>query len=159
MAKKMRIGWFSFSCCEDSSILFTELLNDHFFEWAEKIEFAHCRILKSKNDLSNLDVAFVEGAIASEDDERKLKEIRQNSKYLVAIGSCAVTGMPSAQRNFFDEKTMAEIRPIMQKFGHRDKVASLKELVQVDDDVPGCPMDEAVFLQVLDKYLKQFGVS
>ncbi|MDO8339572.1 MAG: hypothetical protein Q7T16_02845 [Candidatus Burarchaeum sp.] len=159
MAKKMRIGWFSFSCSEDSSILFAELMNDHFFEWTEKIEFAHCRMLRSKNDLSNLDVAFVEGAIASEEDERKLKEIRQNARYLVAIGACAVTGMPSAQRNFFDEKTMAEIRPIMQKFGHRDKVAALKELVQVDDEVPGCPMDETVFFQVLDKYLKQFGVQ
>ncbi|VVB98498.1 F420-non-reducing hydrogenase subunit G [uncultured archaeon] len=159
MAKKLRMGWFSFSCSEDSSILFVELMNERFFDWAEKIEFAHCRILKAKNDLSNLDVAFVEGAIASEHDELKLKEIRQNCKYLVAIGSCAVSGMPSAQRNFFDEKNMAEIRPILQKFGHRDKVAALKELVQVDDEVPGCPMDESVFLQVLDKYLKQFGVG
>jgi len=159
MARRLRIGWFSFSCCEDSSILLLELMNERFFEWAEKIDFAYCRMLKSENEVRNLDVAFVEGAIASERDEGRLKEIRQNSKYLVAIGACAVSGMPSSQRNFFDQKTLAEIRPIMQKFGHRGKVATLKELVRVDDEVPGCPMDEHAFLQVLEKYMKMFNVA
>ena len=31
--KKLKIGWFSFTCCEDSTIMFTEMLNDNFFEW------------------------------------------------------------------------------------------------------------------------------
>ena len=31
--KRLVVGWFSFTCCEDSTILFTELLNDHFDEW------------------------------------------------------------------------------------------------------------------------------
>jgi len=31
--KKLKIGWFSFTCCEDSTIMFTEMLNDHFFAW------------------------------------------------------------------------------------------------------------------------------
>ncbi len=62
---KLKIGWFSFSCCEDSSIIFTEMLNDHFEEWAKVIEFQHVRILKSKNKLEGLDIAFIEGAVAS----------------------------------------------------------------------------------------------
>ncbi len=109
--------------------------------------------------MNDLDVAFVEGAIATKDDEEKLKKIRHNSKYLVAIGSCAVTGMPSAQRNEFDRKTKAEILPIMRKFGHRSKVVPLDKLVHVDDKVPGCPMVESVFLKVLDKYFKLFEVK
>ena len=32
-ASKLVVGWFSFTCCEDSTILFTELLNDHLDEW------------------------------------------------------------------------------------------------------------------------------
>jgi len=159
MAKKLRIGWFSFSCCEDSTIVFVELLNQHFFEWKEKIDFAYCRVLHSRKDITHLDVAFVEGAIAGKDDVKRLKRIRQNSKYLVAIGACAMNGMPSSQRNMFDKKTKDEILPIMCKFGQRDTVVPLKDLVHVDDNVPGCPMIEPTFLAVLDKYMKEFKVA
>lgn len=159
MAKKrLRIGWFSFACCEDSTILMTELMNERWQEWKQKIDFAYARILQSKNELKNLDVAFVEGAIATKKDEKKLKEIRKNSKYLVAIGSCAVIGMPSAQRNLFDKKTKKEIHLILNRFKHREKVVPLKGIVKVDDDVPGCPMLEDKFLEVLNKYFKEFGV-
>ncbi len=97
--KKIRIGWFSFSCCEDSTIVFTELLNDHWQEWKKIFDFRHARVFKSNNILDELDIAFIEGAIASDEHIAKLKEIREKSKKLVAIGACAVTGMPSAQIN------------------------------------------------------------
>jgi coenzyme F420-reducing hydrogenase gamma subunit len=158
MDKKLKVGWFSFTCCEDSTVLFVELMNDKFFEWKNLLEFKHFRTIKKNNTLEDIDVAFVEGAISSYEDEEKLKEIRKNSKKLVAVGSCAVTGMPSAQRNFFDEERKSEIAPIMEKFKHRDKVVPVKEIVQVDDEVPGCGMLEDRFLEVLNKYLKEFGV-
>jgi hypothetical protein len=42
--KKLVIGWFSFTCCEDSSIVLTEILNTKFFEWKKNIEFRYMRI-------------------------------------------------------------------------------------------------------------------
>jgi coenzyme F420-reducing hydrogenase gamma subunit len=156
---KLKVGWFSFSCSEDSTIMFAEMLNDHFEEWSKLVEFRHARFLKSKNELSDIDVAFVEGAIASEKHAEELKKIRANSKKLVAIGSCACTGMPSAQRNMFDENLKQDILPLVAHLKLNEKVVPLKEIVQVDDSVPGCPMNEAIFLQVLQKYLKEFGVT
>ena len=76
----------------------------------------------------------------------------------MAIGSCAVNGSPSNQRNFFSEDTKREIKLTLDQFGHREKVSPLNEIVNVDDNVPGCPMDEAKFLEVLNKYLKEFKV-
>jgi NAD-reducing hydrogenase small subunit len=155
---KLKVGWFSFTCCEDSTIVFLELMNDHYKEWQELIELKYFRTLKNKNDMSDLDVAFVEGAIANYKEEEMLKEIRKNCKKLVAIGSCACTGSPSNQRNFFDNETREEIQLILDRFGHRDKVSPLSEIVKVDDFVPGCPMSEELFLQKLQQYLKEFGV-
>jgi hypothetical protein len=43
--KRLVVGWFSFTCCEDSTILFTELLNDHFDEWKTVVEFRHIKAL------------------------------------------------------------------------------------------------------------------
>ncbi|MFN6992052.1 MAG: hypothetical protein ACK4MM_04965, partial [Fervidobacterium sp.] len=131
--KKLRVGWFSFTCCEDSTIVFLELMNERYSKWKDLIEFKYFRTLKSKNDMRDLDVAFVEGAIANYKEEEFLKQIRNNCKKLIAIGSCACTGSPSNQRNFFDEGTRQEIQFVLDRFGHREKVSPLSEIVKVDD--------------------------
>jgi len=153
MEKKLSIGWFSFSCCEDSTIVFTELLNDHFYEWAKYIDFRHVRVLKKNNTLKDLDIAFVEGAITGDLQEQKLKTIRQKAKKLVAIGSCAVIGSPSNQRNFFNRSQLDEIMPILQKFKYKEKVLKLSDIVTVDETIPGCPMNEQKFLELINKFL------
>jgi NAD-reducing hydrogenase small subunit len=155
---KLKVGWFSFTCCEDSTIVFLELMNEHYKKWQELIEFKYFRTLKGKNDMTDLDVAFVEGAIANYKEEEMLKEIRKNCKKLIAVGSCACTGSPSNQRNSFDDETREEIQLILDRFGHREKVSPLSEIVKVDDFIPGCPMSEEIFLQKLQQYLKEFGV-
>lgn len=151
---KLRVGWFSFTCCEDSTIVFTELLNTHWDEWKDRIEFVNARVIGAKKEVANLDISFVEGAISSKDHEEKLKKIRENSKVVVAIGACAVTGMPSGWRNTFDQKTKEEIAPIVARFSHLEKVEPLNKFVKIDEIVPGCPMTEEGFLQILAKYLK-----
>lgn len=159
MGKKLKFGWFSFTCCEDSTIVFTELLNEHFDEWSRLIEFKHIRILKSNKEIKALDVAFVEGAIASKRDERRLRKIRKNSKKLIAVGSCAITGMPAAQRNNFSPELQTEIKFLLKRFKHLKKVKKLEEIVKVDDKVPGCPMSEQAFLNSLEKCFYEFGVK
>jgi sulfhydrogenase subunit delta len=157
--KKLIIGWFSFTCCEDSTILLTELLNDHFDEWKKLIEFRHMKVLKTKNDMSNLDVAFIEGAASSEKHEEEIKKIRANAKYVVAIGACACTGMPSASRNSFADKELNEkIQWYMKTFNYGQKVKKLDEVIKVDDYVQGCPMNVQTFTDTVGKYLKLFGI-
>ena len=102
----------------------------------------HARVLKKDNKLSDIDVAFVEGAITNEADAKKLRSIRKHSKKLVAIGSCAINGMPAAQRNMFDEELKKEIEFLLKSFKQSDKVRTIKDVVAVDDEVPGCPMEE-----------------
>lgn len=155
MDKKLRIGWFSFTCCEDSTIIFSELLNTHYQEWFKKIEFVHARILRKDDtqDIKEMDVAFVEGAISSDKQEAKLKRIREKAKKLVAIGSCAVVGSPSNQRNFFNRDQVEEIKPILELFKYKDNVMKLSDIVKVDENVPGCPMNKDIFLQIMKNLL------
>lgn len=151
MAAKPRIGFFSFTGDEGCLTTFAELLNTKHAEWLPKVNLVHCRFLKSKNVLKDLDVAFVEGAISTKHEEKELREIRKNCKRLVALGSCATTGSPSNHRNFFDKKTLNEIRPTLVKFEYLDKVYPLSKFVRVDDFVPGCPMDERKFAELFEK--------
>ncbi len=154
--EKIKIGWFTFSCCEDSTIVMTELLNEHWQEWKKIFDFRHAHVLKSQNVLDELDIAFIEGAIASEDHINKLKEIREKSKKLVAIGACACVGMPSAQRNYFNEEQKREIEALTARFAALPKVLKLSDVVKIDAEVPGCPMDPNKFLEVVNTLVKEF---
>jgi coenzyme F420-reducing hydrogenase gamma subunit len=148
--KRLVVGWFSFTCCQDSTILLTELLNDHFDEWKRVVEFRHIKALKTKNSLDGLDVAFIEGAISSESQANEVRQIRENSKYVVAIGACACTGQPSTSRNrFASEQINERIRWYLSHFDYGKEVKKLNEVVQVDDMVRGCPMKAPSFLQIL----------
>ncbi|KKU06178.1 MAG: NADH ubiquinone oxidoreductase, 20 kDa subunit [Parcubacteria group bacterium GW2011_GWA2_45_30] len=154
--KKLKIGWFSFSCCEDNTVVFTELMNDHWQEWKKLFDFRHVRVLKSNNVLDDLDIAFIEGAIASDEHAARLKEIRVKSKKLVAIGACAVVGMPAAQRNYFNEKQKQEIEFLVARFQALPKVLKVSDVVKTDAEVGGCPMDPAKFLEMVNKLVAEF---
>lgn len=153
----MAIGWFSFTCCEDSTILLTELLNKHLEEWKKVIEFRHFKVLKSNNSMEGLDVAFVEGAISSPKQEGELKKIRENTKYVVAIGACACTGQPSSCRNaMVPEEVSYKIGYYLSHFDYSKEVKKISDFIKVDDMVNGCPMEANKFLETIEKYLKIF---
>jgi sulfhydrogenase subunit delta len=158
--RRLVIGWFSFTCCEDSTILLTELLNDHLDEWKRVIEFRHMKALKTSNTLNGLDVAFIEGAISSESQAREARRIRENAEHVVAIGACACTGQPSTSRNQFVSGQLNErIRWYLSHFDYDKEVKRLDEVIQVDDMVRGCPMKVPSFLQTLEKYLGLFEIA
>jgi len=156
--KKLRVGIFSFTGDEGCVITFLEILNIYFFKWKDIIEFKYARVLQSKNEVKDIDVSFVEGAISSPREEKSIKKIRKNSKRVVAIGSCAIDGSPSNHRNFFDAARKKEIMPIIKKFNLNKRVEPLNKFIKVDTIVPGCPMMEGKFIEVLNKYFKEFGI-
>lgn len=156
--KKLKIGWFSFTCCEDSTIVMTELLNDHYFDWMKLVEFKHAKVLRSKNDMTDLDVAFVEGAISSDEQLSELNEIRKNSKKLIAIGSCANTGRPSANRNDLPPEILEKYNEIFEKFNYGEKVRKLEDVVKVDGGLSGCPMNPDKFVELMGELLVEFGI-
>lgn len=157
---KLKIGWFSFTCCEDSTILLTELLNKHLEEWKKVIDFQHFKALKTKNSIEGLDVAFVEGAISSEIQAAELQKIRANCKYLVAIGACACTGQPSCSRNdFLPEDINYKIAFYMSHFDYSKEVKKIADFVKIDDQVNGCPMNPDQFIEIVKKYLTLFNIA
>jgi sulfhydrogenase subunit delta len=153
----IKVGWFSFTCCEGCSMIFLEILNDKFFEWKKKIEFKSFRMLKKEDIEGPFDISIVEGAISTRKDIEKLKKIRANSHKLIIVGSCAIDGYPAGLRNKFDEERKKEIKPILDEFGHLDKVLKIEEIVDVDGKVNGCPMQVEEFLKVFEENLKLLG--
>lgn len=153
--KKIKIGWFSFSCCEDNTVVMTEILNDHWQEWKEIFDFRHMRVLKKNNILDEFDIVFIEGALASPEQEEQVKDLRNRSKKLVAVGSCACVGLPAGQRNTFDQEQHQHTDFLVMKFGASPQVKKVAEVVKVDVEIPGCPMSPDMFLEKVNTLVSE----
>ncbi|MFH0712075.1 MAG: hypothetical protein V1889_03115 [archaeon] len=153
MVKKLKVGFFSFTCCEGCVVSFLEILNEKFFEWRDKVDILYLRALKKDGEIAPMDVAFVEGAVSTESEVRKLKLIRKNAGKLVAIGSGAINGWPSNFRNNFKGEKKKRVDVLVKKMGQIKKVLPLKDVVKVDDEVPGCPIDEKIFIEKMERLM------
>jgi coenzyme F420-reducing hydrogenase gamma subunit len=151
--KKKRVGIFSLTCDEGCSIYLTEIFNRKLIPWLEKIELVYFLAIKDHVEIENLDVALVEGVVTSQKDKEKIEHIRKNSQILIAMGTCAMTALPSGQRNNFNIAQLKEIEAHLEKYDFLPKALALKEVVEVDDEITGCPIDREKFIEVFEKYL------
>ena len=90
-----------------------EVFNKKFEEWEKYLDIKHFRLITPRHDFEDIDVAFVEGAISTEHDLNGLKRVRETTKKLVAIGSCAISGFPSNNRNFFDKEILKMLSQVV----------------------------------------------
>ena len=96
---KPKVGIFGLTGCAGDQL---QILNceDELIRLAGRMDIVDWVMAKSGNDHTcRLDVAFVEGVVATERDLESLKEIRARAKTLVALGTCAVWGGLPAMRN------------------------------------------------------------
>jgi sulfhydrogenase subunit delta len=155
MAKKVKLGFFSFTCCEGCMISFIEILNEKYFEWKDHIEIKYFRALKKVTPIGAMDIAFVEGAISTPGELKKIELIRKKAKKLVAVGSGAISGWPSNQRNKFSKEKEKKIAEAIKKFNQLKKIKPIKEMVKIDDEIPGCPVDQKLFIEKMEGYLNE----
>lgn len=153
--KKKRVGIFSFTCDEGCTVYLIEIFNKKLLKWLEKIELAYFLTIRDKTEIKNFDIALVEGVISTEHEKKEIKKIRRSSKVLIAMGTCAISGLPSGQRNTFNKDQKKEIEDELKQFDYLPQCLSVKETVKVDDEVNGCPIDEDKLIEVFEKYINQ----
>jgi sulfhydrogenase subunit delta len=109
----------------------------------------------SANDTAcHLDIAFVEGSVSSRRDEEALQTIRGRAGALVALGTCAVWGGPASMDRAADRPKF--LREVYGDAGWKyDSTAAraLHEVVKVDLNITGCPVEAAHVLQAIGNLL------
>jgi coenzyme F420-reducing hydrogenase gamma subunit len=153
MANKKQVGIFTYTCDEGCSIYLIEIFNDKLLGWLEKMELRYFLSVRDKRDFEHLDIALVEGVISTEKELAEIKELRSKTDILIAMGTCAITALPSGQRNNFNAKQKEAISEHVEKYHYLPKTLSVKEAVKVDDEIMGCPIDEKKFIEIFEKYL------
>ena len=157
MPKKTKIAIFDLTGCEGCQFhLFSldELLLDLF----QDFEITNWRLL-SRGGRADFDVAFIEGAATTKEHIKLLKEIRETSKIVVALGNCAISG------NIFAQIPREKRKEIAQKIYTKDYrlkaefLEPIEKFIKVDEKIPGCPPNMEIFKRVLKKLKKRKVVS
>lgn len=112
-------------------------LEDVLLDLFNRVEIVDFRLIGLKGGGEPLDVAIVEGAVMSEEEERRLEEIRRRSRLLVALGDCACSGGKFIVKDFGIERVDANLPRGVREF----RADPLDKYVKVDYYVYGCPVE------------------
>ena len=149
-----RVGIFGLTGCAGDQL---QILNceDELVRLAARLDIVDWVMAKSENDHTCLlDVAFVEGVVATARDLAALKEIRARAKVLVALGTCAVWGGLPAMHNALPRDVLAR-EVCGGESRHLDTVEArpAAHFVPFDILLPGCPVERHEFLATVGALL------
>ncbi|HKL27893.1 MAG TPA: hypothetical protein VJ898_01380 [Natrialbaceae archaeon] len=146
---KPRVAFFDFSGCEGDQLQVVNL-EEKFLDLVEVVDVASFREASSAHS-DDYDIAFVEGSVTTPHDEERLKEVREHADTLVALGSCATVAGINAIRNArdFDEVRERVYGDDADLFESLPEAKPAKAVVEVDYEIPGCPINPDEFLRVV----------
>ncbi|MDJ0954561.1 MAG: oxidoreductase [Acidimicrobiia bacterium] len=128
-------------------------MDEWLFELADVADLVYSPIADVKVFPEDVDVTFVEGALANEDNLREARHIRENSRLVVAFGDCAVSGNVTAMRNPLGDP-IEIVKAVYVDAPDRDgqipkkegivppllpQVLPIHKAIRVDAFLPGCP--------------------
>jgi len=131
-------------------------MDERLLELAEVVDLVYSPIIDAKEFPDDVDIALVEGAVASVDDEKKIKKIRAHTKTLIAMGDCAITGNVPSMRNPIGPQAILD-RAYIENASAQQQIPSvvvpkllkaarpIHEYVKVDVFLPGCPPSPDTF--------------
>jgi NAD-reducing hydrogenase small subunit len=131
-------------------------MDERLIDLADLVDLVYSPIVDTKVFPEYVDIALVEGAVASVDDEAKIKKIRAHSRTLVAMGDCAITGNVPSMRNpigpdavlhraYIENASAQPQIPCVVVPRLLSIVRPIHEFVKVDVFLPGCPPSADTF--------------
>ncbi len=158
-----KIAFFDFASCEGCqlAILNCEDALLDLLELVDIVEFREAHTGKAPR----YDIAFIEGSINREEDADRIRDIRERSKLLVTLGSCASIGNVQARSNavapaenfarIYGEEARNRVQtdPDHWQLWAHTRVRPVGDVVKVDYHLRGCPIVPAEFLHLLSSVL------
>ncbi len=140
--KKHRLGVFKYSCCAgcEFQLLYFQ---KYILELFDHMEVLFLKMAQSGGiEEGPFDLALIEGAVTQSEQADQLKRVRNNSRWLLPIGSCAVNGGVPAIKNHIAELEIEN--RVYQDVGtlHSIKAQPVDAYVKVDGYIKGCPMGQ-----------------
>ncbi len=162
--KKLTMATVWLDGCSGCHMSFLDM-DERLVDLAGKVELLFSPLVDAKEFPENVDIALVEGAVSSVEDEEKIRHVRARTRCLVSLGDCAVTGNVPAMRNAFgvratlergyvENATISSGAPTEMVPRLLERVRPIHEVVPVDVFVPGCPPSADVIFYTLSELLE-----
>jgi len=154
---KTKIAIFDLTGCEGCEFHLLSL-DEFLLDFFQDFEITNWRLLSEKEP-ADFDIAFIEGAVTTKEQINLLKQIRETSKIVVALGACAISGNVFAQ---LDPQKRKKLAAKIYDKNYRLKAEFLEpveKFIKVDEKIPGCPPDIELFKNLLEKIKKEKIVS
>lgn len=152
-ASRPRVAFFDFTSCEGCQLTVLDALQTHpeLLDVIEIVEFREAMTGRSPE----YDIAIIEGSCTRPSDEPRLRDIRERSGLVIALGSCAHLGGINAIRN---QQELADVRQyVYAAQAHQYETYAprpLDAVIKVDAVIPGCPIDAAEFVRAVSALLQ-----
>jgi len=145
LLKKPRIAFFGHTSCKGCFFEFL-ILEKRILEILKGADIVHFELIKEYNEEGPFDITFMDGATSTKEELEMLKKIREDSKFLIALGTCACWGGIPAIKNSAKNLRVAYPGPVPQK---SIETTPIDKHVKVDYYLRGCPINKDEAFEVI----------
>lgn len=145
---KKKLAIFDLTDCEGCELQIINL-REKILDISDMFSIVNWRMVSESTNQGPYDIAIIEGNPVKPDEVKLIKKLRVQSKIIIALGACAVTGgIPS----MIDEKKRKVLtaRVYNKDYKPKAKLASpLSKYINIDYNIPGCPADKNQIEKIL----------
>jgi sulfhydrogenase subunit delta len=151
---KPKMAVYKFTSCDGCQLSILNL-EDELLDIASVVEIAYFLEVTRTIKPGPYDIGIVEGSITTEHEVERIKEVREDCKFLVSLGTCATAGGIQALRNFAQADVYAREIYAHPEFLHfLDTSTAISAHVSVDLAIWGCPVNKGTIVEVLAALLQ-----
>jgi coenzyme F420-reducing hydrogenase gamma subunit len=153
MASKPKLAVYKFASCDGCQLSLLDA-EDELLSVAENVEIAYFLEARTQELGGPYDVGLVEGSVTTAHDAERIKQIRQQCRFLVTIGACATSGGIQALRNWADVDEFTRL-----VYAYPEYISTLKtstpiaDHVLVDFELRGCPINKKQLVELVSALL------
>ena len=151
--QKPRLAVYKFASCDGCQLTLLDC-EDELLQVAGAVEIAYFPEARRQMLPGPYDVTLVEGSVTTEEEVERIKEVRRQSDFLVAIGACATAGGIQALRNWTNVEHYVNV-----VYAHPEYIDTLErsrpisDFVPVDFELRGCPISKHQLLELVTSLL------
>ncbi|MBW7884188.1 MAG: oxidoreductase [Caldilineaceae bacterium] len=151
--RKPRLAVWKFASCDGCQLSLLDC-EDELLAVTGAVEIAYFLEASRAVMEGPYDISLVEGSITTPADLERIREIREASKFLVAIGACATAGGIQALRNFGNvDEFVSAVYARPEYIDTLKRSTPIADHVFVDFELRGCPINKHQLVEVLAAYL------
>ena len=148
-----KLGVFKFASCDGCQLSLLDV-EEVLLDIAGAVQIAYFPEASREYVEGPYQVTLVEGSITTPHDLEAIKEVREQSEFLITIGACATAGGIQALRNWADVEEFTTL-----VYAHPEYISTLDlstpvaDHVAVDFELRGCPIDKWQLVEVVNAFL------